>query len=82
MLIMLILNRTFSSYEVSHLWACFIHALIGEVDDTDTFPIQIAIMRIFYGLQGYVEYIIPNFIPYSQKIDKITISAELGSENK
>ena len=56
-------------------------ALIGEVDDTRYFAHQDRYNAdILWFSKGYVEYIIPNFIPFSQKIDQITISAELGSE--
>ena len=56
-------------------------ALIGEVDDTRYFahPDRYKADILWFS-KGYVEYIIPNFIPFSQKIDKITISAELSSE--
>ena len=30
--------------------------------------------------KGFVEYTIPNFVPSTQKIDKLMVSAELGSE--
>lgn len=55
--------------------------LIGETDDTRYFahPDRYN-ANILWFTRGYVEYIIPNFIPHSQKIDKITISAELSSE--
>lgn len=55
--------------------------VIGEVDDTRYFahPDRYA-ADILWFTKGYVEYIIPNFIPFSQKIDKITISTELSSE--
>ena len=36
--------------------------------------------NIIWFSKGYVEYIIPNFIPASQKIEQIMISVELGSE--
>lgn len=56
-------------------------ALIGEVDDTRYFAHPDRYNAdILWFTKGYVEYIIPNFIPFSQKIDKITISAELSSE--
>ncbi|MCR4777788.1 MAG: winged helix-turn-helix transcriptional regulator [Lachnospiraceae bacterium] len=56
-------------------------ALIGEVDDTRYFAHPDRYNAdILWFTKGFVEYIIPNFIPFSQKIDKITISAELGSE--
>lgn len=56
-------------------------ALIGEVDDTRYFahPDRYNADILWFS-RGYVEYIIPNFIPPSQKIDQITISAELSSE--
>ena len=55
--------------------------VIGEVDDTRYFahPDRYS-ADILWFTKGFVEYIIPNFIPFSQKIDKITISAELSSE--
>ncbi len=56
-------------------------AVVGEVDDIRYFahPDRYNADILWFS-KGYVEYIIPNFIPFSQKIDKITISAELGSE--
>ena len=56
-------------------------ALIGEVDDNRYFshPDRMN-ANILWFTKGYVEYIIPNFIPTSQKIDQITISVELSSE--
>jgi predicted transcriptional regulator len=56
-------------------------ALIGEVDDPRYFehPDRY-IAEILWFTKGYVEYTIPNFIPASQKITQITISAELSSE--
>lgn len=56
-------------------------ALIGEVDDTRYFahPDRYD-ADILWFTKGYVEYVIPNFIPAAQKIDQITISAELCSE--
>nr|WP_302599172.1 transcriptional regulator [uncultured Cellulosilyticum sp.] len=55
--------------------------IIGEVDDTRYFahPDRYD-ATILWFTKGYVEYIIPNFIPTSQKIDEICISAELSSE--
>lgn len=55
--------------------------IIGEVDDQRYFahPDRYN-SSILWFTKGYVEYIIPNFIPAGQKIDKITISAELSSE--
>lgn len=56
-------------------------ALIGEVDDTRYFahPARYE-ADILWFTRGYVEYIIPNFIPLGQKIDQLTISLEIGSE--
>lgn len=56
-------------------------AIIGEVDDTRYFahPDRYNADILWFS-KGYVEYIIPNFIPFSQKIDQIMISLELGSE--
>lgn len=55
--------------------------LIGQVDDARYFadPSRID-CDILWFTRGYVEYMIPNFLPVSQKIDQITISAELSSE--
>lgn len=55
--------------------------LIGEVDDARYFahPDRYT-ADILWFTKGYVEYIIPNFIPAYQKIDQISISAELASE--
>ncbi len=55
--------------------------LIGEVDDIRYFahPDHLNCSILWFS-RGFVEYIIPNFIPASQKIDQITISAELSSE--
>lgn len=57
------------------------NALIGEVDDTRYFahPNRYNAVILWFT-KGYVEYEIPNFIPHSQKITQIMISAELGSE--
>jgi predicted transcriptional regulator len=57
------------------------NALIGEVDDTRYFshPDRYN-AEILWFTKGYIEYEIPNFIPYSQKITQIMISAELSSE--
>jgi len=55
--------------------------LIGEVDDPRYFahPDRYE-ADILWFTRGFVEYLIPNFIPYSQKITQLTISAELSSE--
>lgn len=57
-------------------------ALIGEVDDARYFehPDRYD-ADILWFTKGYVEYVIPNFIPFSQKITQLTISAELSSES-
>lgn len=56
-------------------------SLIGEVDDARYFahPDRYE-ADIIWFTKGYVEYIVPNFIPAFQKIDQISISAELASE--
>ena len=56
-------------------------ALIGEVDDTRYFahPGRYE-ADILWFTRGFVEYIVPNFIPYGQKIDQITVSLEISSE--
>lgn len=55
--------------------------LIGEVDDTRYFahPDHYD-ADILWFTKGYVEYIIPNFVPYRQEITGIMITAELSSE--
>ena len=55
--------------------------LIGEVDDARYFahPERFD-ADILWFTRGYVEYQIPNFVPASQRIDEICISAELSSE--
>lgn len=55
--------------------------LIGEVDDTRYFahPDRYE-ADILWFTKGYVEYMIPNFIPHTQRISRIMISAELSSE--
>ncbi len=56
-------------------------AIIGEVDDTRYFAHPDRYNAdILWFTRGYVEYVIPNFIPFEQKIDQITISLELCSE--
>jgi len=57
------------------------HHIIGEVDDTRYFahPERYD-ANIMWFTKGYVEYIVPNFIPFSQKIDEICFSMELSSE--
>lgn len=57
------------------------HAIIGEVDDIRYFahPDRYN-AEILWFTRGYVEYIVPNFIPFGQKIDQITFSMEIGSE--
>lgn len=56
-------------------------AIIGEVDDTRYFahPDRYD-ANLLWFTRGYVEYVIPNFIPSGQKIDQISISLEIGSE--
>lgn len=56
-------------------------AIIGEVDDIRYFAHPDRYNAdILWFTRGYVEYTIPNFIPFGQKIDQITISLEVGSE--
>lgn len=55
--------------------------LIGEVDDNRYFSHPDRYNAdILWFTRGYVEYMIPNFIPFGQKVDQITISLEIGSE--
>lgn len=57
------------------------NSLIGEVDDIRYFahPKRYD-ADILWFTKGFVEYEIPNFIPFQQKITQIMISAELSSE--
>ena len=56
-------------------------SLIGEVDDPRYFSHPDRINSdILWFTRGHVEYLIPNFVPISQKIEQIVISAELSSE--
>lgn len=57
------------------------NTLIGEVDDKRYFshPDRYSADILWFS-KGFVEYEIPNFIPCSQKITQIMISAELSSE--
>lgn len=56
-------------------------SLVGEVDDSRYFahPDRINAGILWFG-KGYVEYIIPNLLPDATKIEKITVSFEIGSE--
>lgn len=55
--------------------------VIGNVDDMRYFahPDRFNADILWFG-KGFVEYTIPNFLPFGHEIDKITISAELSSE--
>ncbi|MCI2050031.1 MAG: winged helix-turn-helix transcriptional regulator [Lachnospiraceae bacterium] len=56
-------------------------SLIGEVDDARYFAHPDRYNAdILWFTKGFVEYVIPNFIPASSRIDQISISLELGSE--
>lgn len=56
-------------------------AIIGEVDDTRYFAHSDRYNAdILWFTRGYVEYVVPNFIPFGQKIDQITMSMEISSE--
>jgi predicted transcriptional regulator len=55
--------------------------LIGEVDDARYFAHPDRINSdILWFTRGFVEYMIPNFVPASQELVQIIISAELSSE--
>ena len=57
------------------------HELIGTVDDPRYFAYPERInAKIIWFTRGYIEYIIPNLLPASQKIDQITLSFEISSE--
>ncbi len=54
---------------------------IGEVDDPRYFDHPERYQAdILWFTKGYVEYMIPNFIPAAQKLTQITVSVELCSE--
>lgn len=56
-------------------------AIIGAVDDPRYFAHPDRYNAdILWFTKGYVEYVIPNFIPFSQKIEQITLSFEICSE--
>lgn len=54
---------------------------LGQVDDPRYFshPDRNE-CEILWFTEGYVEYILPNLLPFHQKADQITVSAELCSE--
>lgn len=55
--------------------------MIGEVDDPRYFAYPERVnAQILWFTRGYVEYMIPNLLPVSQKIDQITITMEISSE--
>lgn len=55
--------------------------IIGDYDDPRYFiSPERASAEILWFSKGYVEYILPSIIPKAQKIDEISISAELSSE--
>lgn len=83
-------NTYNTSISVGHYMSCDVYPtcglanerhLIGQVDDkryfyhNDRFNAD-----ILWFTRGYVEYAIPNFIPYGQKMDEICISMEISSE--
>ena len=72
----------FSSYKVYPTCGlASADALIGEVDDTRYFSHSDRYnAEILWFTKGFIEYEIPNFIPYAQKITQIMLSAELSSE--
>lgn len=56
-------------------------ALVGEVDDPRYFAHPDRIYaNILWFTKGYIEYMIPNFLPGGTKIEQITLSAEIASE--
>lgn len=72
----------YSSYEVYPTCGLSTaEAVIGEVDDSRFFAHQKRFEAdILWFSRGYVEYQIPAIIPFRNKIDQISISAELSSE--
>ena len=72
----------FSDYEVYPTCGlASADSINGQVDDNRYFshPDRYS-ADILWFTRGYVEYVIPNFIPSAQKIDQITISLEISSE--
>lgn len=56
-------------------------AIVGEVDDPRYFSHPDRINAgILWFTKGYIEYIIPNLLPSTTKIDQITVSLEISSE--
>lgn len=58
-----------------------VHSVIGTVDDSRYFahPDRMN-AKILWFTKGYIEYLIPNLLPTSQKVDQITVSMEISSE--
>lgn len=55
--------------------------VIGEVDDPRYFAHGERFdADILWFTRGFVEYDIPNFVPFNQKIDELSIAAEMCSE--
>ncbi len=56
-------------------------SVIGDYDDPRYFkdPNHVFAEMVWFA-KGYIEYILPSIIPQKQKIDQISISAELASE--
>ena len=56
-------------------------AIVGEVDDPRYFSHPDRINAgILWFTKGYIEYMIPNLLPSTTKIDQITVSLEISSE--
>ncbi len=55
------------------------YRFIGEVDDPRYFthPDRVDADILWFD-KGYIEYVIPNFVPAYQKIDQLSICAEIG----
>ena len=83
-------NIYITSIPVGHYCDCDVYPtcglasekhLIGEVDDRRYFFHNDRYTAdILWFTKGYVEYVIPNFIPYGQQISEICISMEISSE--
>ncbi|MDO4283914.1 MAG: winged helix-turn-helix transcriptional regulator [Eubacteriales bacterium] len=57
-------------------------SLIGEVDDPRYFAHDDRYQAdLLWLTKGYVEYILPNFVPAAGRIEQIAVTAELGSES-
>ncbi len=83
-------NTYNTSLKVGHFSDCAIYPtcgmatvsdFVGQLDDPRYFAHPDRINAdILWFARGYVEYMVPNFVPVGQTLDWISVSAELGSE--